>query len=99
MLKVLIIEDEMLVRMNLTTLINWEKNGFVICGEATNGKDAIEKIEIQRPHIVIMDVVMPIMDGVELSYYISRKYKDVKMIVLSNYGEFDYVRETLKMVL
>lgn len=96
MLKVLIIEDEMLVRMNLTTLINWEKNGFVICGEATNGKDAIEKIEIQRPHIVIMDVVMPIMDGVELSYYISRKYKDVKMIVLSNYGEFDYVRETLK---
>jgi len=96
MLKVLIVEDEMIVRINLATLINWEKNGFVICGEAANGKEAIEKIEKHRPHIVIMDVVMPIMDGIELSCYISRKYKNIKMIVLSSYGEFDYVRETLK---
>jgi len=96
MLKVLIVEDEMIVRINLATLINWEKNGFVICGEVANGKEAIEKIEKHRPHIVIMDVVMPIMDGIELSCYISRKYKNIKMIVLSSYGEFDYVRETLK---
>lgn len=96
MLKVLIVDDEMLVRMNLASLINWEENGFVICGEASNGKNALEKIEQLHPHIVIMDIAMPVMNGVELSYHISQKHKNIKMIVLSSYADFDYVRETLK---
>jgi two-component system response regulator YesN len=95
MYKVLLVDDELLVRNYLRTLIKWEKNGFFICGEARNGESAIEQIDSLKPHIVILDINMPGMDGVSLSAHISRHYPDISMIVLSSYDKYEYVRETL----
>lgn len=96
MLKVLIVDDEMLVRNNLRSIINWEKNGFVICGEASNGSLAVRMMSEHKPDIIIMDISMPIMDGVDLSKHINDNFKQIKMIVLSSYDNYDYVRETMK---
>lgn len=96
MIRVLIVDDEILVRNNLRNIIDWGSNGFVICGEAINGNTALEAIARHNPHIVIMDISMPLMDGVELSQRISERFRNVKMIVLSSYDSFDYVRDTMK---
>lgn len=96
MRKVLIVDDEILVRNRLRSIINWEKHGYLICGEATNGQQALKLIREYEPEIVILDVTMPIMDGTVLSRHIAESFPAVKMIVLSSYDNYDYVRETLK---
>ena len=65
--RVLIVDDEILVRQGIKHLLNWEHEGFEIVGEAANGKEALEQIERLLPHIVITDIVMPVMDGAELT--------------------------------
>lgn len=94
--KVLIVDDEMLVRQGIKHLFNWELEGFTIAGEASNGKEALELISRLKPHIVIMDVVMPVMDGEELARQIKEHYADIKIIVLSSFSEFEYVRSTFQ---
>lgn len=94
--KVLIVDDELLVRNYLRTLIPWEKHGYVICGEAANGIAGAEMVKQHLPHIVILDIHMPGMDGVSLCNHIRMKHPSTKMIVLSSYDKYDYVRETLK---
>lgn len=95
-LKVLLVDDEILARNKLRSTIKWEKYGFTICGEAANGLEAISMIDEVKPNIIIFDVSMPVMDGRELSRYIFNNHKEIKMIALSSYDNFDYVRETLK---
>jgi len=94
--KVLLVDDEVLVRNDLHTLIDWEEHGYLICGEATNGTEAIQMIEQYAPHIVIMDMNMPGMDGVSLCKYMQEQHAGIKKIILSSYDKFDYVRETMK---
>lgn len=96
MLKVLIVDDDIVVRTNLKTLIDWNKNGFEIHGEAANGSDAIQKLEKDTYHIVITDMSMPIIDGIALIEYIKEKYQTAKVIALSGYNDFNYVRQSLK---
>lgn len=96
MRKVLIVDDEILVRNNLRSIINWEKHGYLICGEATNGQQALKLIREYKPEIVILDISMPIMDGTVLSRHIAESFPAIKMVVLSSYDNYDYVRETLK---
>ncbi len=96
MLKVLIVDDEILLRTKLKTLLNWEEKGFILCGEALNGVEALGMIKKMNPEIVLSDVQMPIMDGLQLSYELKEKYPDVKLIVMSNYDEFKYVKNILK---
>ncbi|MDF2959423.1 MAG: response regulator [Paenibacillus sp.] len=97
MLKVLLVDDEVIARQYLYHLIEWEQHGYLICGEASNGVEAIEMIKQYSPHIVIADISMVAMDGVELSDYVREHYSDqIKMIMLSSYDNYEYVRETLK---
>ena len=96
MYKVLIVDDEGILRNGLKHLFSWEDHGFTIVGEASNGEEALEMIEKQQPHIVITDIVMPIMDGVELVKELHQHYPHIKTIVLSSFSEFKYVREAFK---
>lgn len=96
MIQVLIVDDEPLVRSYIRSLIDWESYGFTVCGEACDGREAMTKIELLHPNIVILDVYMPDIDGLALSQLIKENYKEIKMIVLSSYDKYDYVRETLK---
>ncbi len=94
--RILIIDDESILRHGLKHLCNWEEEQFCIAGEASNGEEALEMIEKVKPHIIVTDVVMPIIDGIELSKIVHTLYPDIKIIVLSSFSEFDYVRESFK---
>ncbi|NQX59730.1 response regulator [Paenibacillus qinlingensis] len=95
MFQVLLVDDEALARHDVKSMLDWEKHGFTICGEAYNGSMALAMMEQMTPHIAILDVSMPIMNGVELSQEIKGKYPKVKMIMLSSFDDYDYVRTCL----
>lgn len=94
--KILIVDDEILVRQGIKHLLNWGNEGFHICGEASNGREALDMIEKMSPHIVITDIVMPLMDGMELTSILKSSYPEIEIIVLSSFGEFQYVRSTFQ---
>ncbi|MEH7306780.1 response regulator transcription factor [Neobacillus drentensis] len=94
--RTLIVDDEMLIRQGIKHYINWEHEGFMIVGEASNGQEALELIEATKPHIIITDIVMPIMDGDELTRIVKERYPQTEIIILSSFGEFDYVRSTFQ---
>lgn len=94
--KVLIVDDEMLVRQGIKHLLDWEQAGYFIVGEASNGLEALELVEELQPHIVITDIVMPIMDGEKLVRLVKERHPAIEVIVLSSFSEFDYVRSTFQ---
>ncbi|MCD8502643.1 MAG: response regulator [Bacillaceae bacterium] len=94
--KVIIVDDELLIREGIKHYLNWEQEGFEIVGEASNGKETLELIATTNPHVVITDIVMPIMDGKELTKIVKEKYPNIQVIILSSFGEFDYVRSTFQ---
>lgn len=94
--KVLIVDDEMLIRQGIINYIDWEQEGFQIVGEASNGKEALQLIAEFSPHIVVTDIVMPIMDGIDLVREGKKAFPDIEFIVLSSFENFDYVRSTFQ---
>lgn len=94
--RVLIVDDEQLIRQGIKHYLNWEQEGFEIVGEASNGMEALELIERKHPHIMITDIVMPIMDGEELTRIVKERFPEIEVIILSSFGEFDYVRSTFQ---
>ncbi len=96
MIKVLIVDDELLVRTHLKYLIDWKMNNYEICGEATNGLEALRLIEKTEPHILITDVTMPLMNGIALVQTVRTKYPDIQCVMLSNYDDFEFVRDAMK---
>ncbi|RAV06364.1 response regulator [Paenibacillus sp. YN15] len=96
MFEVLLVDDEALARNDLKGMLDWEKHGFTVCGEAHNGAAALSIMERHPPHIVFIDVSMPVMNGVELSRLIRERFPRVKMIMLSSFDDYDYVRTCLK---
>ncbi|MCT4618228.1 MAG: response regulator [Marinisporobacter sp.] len=97
MIKTLLVDDDFLVRMYLNSVTDWRKHGFEIIGDAQNGEDALEKIEKLRPQFIIMDINMPIMDGIELIKEIKKRKYECEIVVLSCHDDFEYVKEALKL--
>lgn len=97
MLKVLIVDDEMLVRVGIKSTIEWEKHGCTVVGEAANGEEALRKIEAFCPDILLTDIRMPKMDGLELLREIEKRGIQIKIIIMSCYNEFYLVREAMKL--
>lgn len=95
MLKVLIVDDEYIMRQGLRYMLKWEEEGYEIVGETSNGKEALELIEKYHPHIIISDIVMPVMDGVDFTEVIRKMYPQIPIIILSGYDNFEYVKRTL----
>lgn len=94
--KVLIVDDEILVRQGIKYVLDWEREGFQIVGEASNGQEALDFLKLEKPHIVITDIVMPVMNGEELTRLVKRDHPEMEVIVLSSFSEFDYVRSTFQ---
>lgn len=97
MYKVMIVDDEASIRSGLKSVISWEDLGMEIVCEAENGKDALNKIEAFQPTVVLTDIRMPEMDGIELLKRISQQYPNIKVAVLSGYDDFDYVRTAMRL--
>lgn len=96
MFKAIIADDELNLREGLATLIDWESNGFVIAGLAGDGVEALELIERQKPDLVITDIKMPRMNGLELCKALRQRGNDVKIVVLSGYNDFSYAKEAIE---
>lgn len=97
LIKVLVADDELLVRIGLRTTIEWEENGFTIVGEAKNGKEAIELFDKFDADILITDIRMPVMDGLEVIKTIKEKKKDLKSIILTHYDDFSYAQKAINL--
>ena len=95
MLKIFLVEDEMIMREGIKKNIDWEKENFVFVGDAADGELAYPLILQKKPDILITDIKMPFMDGLELSRLVKAELPDLKIIVLSGYDEFDYAKEAI----
>ena len=93
MIRVLIVDDEYIMRQGLKYMIHWEQEGYEIVGEATNGNEALRLTEELKPHIIISDIVMSVMDGVTFTEMVHKIYPDIAIIILSGYDKFEYVKK------
>ncbi|WP_099469495.1 response regulator [Konateibacter massiliensis] len=96
MYRVLLVDDEPLVLAGIKSMIEWEKFDCQLIGNARNGKQALEIIEKLHPDIIIADINMPVMDGVELLKTANRQYPEITFVMLSNLQEFQLARDSLR---
>lgn len=94
--KVIIVDDEYLSRRGIRHIIDWEQHGFTIVAEAANAKEALKEIEKHKPNIVLTDIVMPSIDGIELSKIIKTNYPDIEIVIMSGYDDFNYVKKAFQ---
>lgn len=92
----MIVDDEVIFRANLKTMLNWNAYGYELCGEASNGLSAKEQLEQLHPDLVITDIRMPGVDGLSLISFMNEHYPDIPIIALSGYDDFEYARSCIK---
>jgi two-component system, response regulator YesN len=95
MYKVLIVDDEPSIREGMTTLIEWESFGFEVCGTAANGREALAKVSELEPDLMLVDIRMPGIDGLELIECVREKDNDCHFLILSGYSDFDYAKKAI----
>ncbi|RHP31516.1 response regulator transcription factor [Lachnotalea sp. AF33-28] len=97
MYEMLVVDDEAGPRDTLSTCFPWSDLGFHVCGQAQNGKEALDYIEEHVVHVVFTDICMPVLDGLALAREISqRKGRRPMVVLLSAYGEFKFAQEAIK---
>ncbi|MCF6411530.1 response regulator [Pseudalkalibacillus salsuginis] len=97
MKKVFLLDDEVQVREGMKNRIDWREEGFDYCGDAPDGEVALPLIRKIQPDIVITDIKMPFMDGLELSKILREEMPDIKIIILSGHDEFEYARKAMRI--
>ncbi len=96
-LKVLLVDDELTMREGFKKLFQWEEHDCVVVGEASDGVEAINQVDICRPDVIIMDINIPIMNGLEVIRILRAKYPEMAFIVVSGYDDFNYCKEAIKL--
>jgi len=95
--KIFLVEDQSTIRESMRESISWESAGFVFAGEAPDGEMALPLIEEIKPDILITDIMMPFMDGLELSRIVRKNMPWIKIIILSGHDEFNFAREAISI--
>jgi two-component system response regulator YesN len=95
--RVMIVDDDIVVRHGIRCALPWEKYGFFIDQEASNGKQALELIRQRAPDILVTDVKMPVCDGLQLCAKASELIPNLPMIILSGYEDFEYAKQAIHL--
>lgn len=96
-MRVLLVDDEIMIREGFKRLFDWEAHDCEVVGEAADGMEALGKIDSLRPDIVIMDINIPIMNGLKVIQTARLKHPDMAFIIVSGYDDFSYCREALRL--
>lgn len=97
MIRVLVVDDDKLVRKGLISAMPWSDFGMEVAGEANNGEKALEFLENQPVELLLTDLAMPVMSGVELMRVVRKKYPHIHIVVLTFHQDFEYVQEALRL--
>ncbi len=95
MYKLIFADDEAIVRRNVAKMVSWEECGFVLLGCCTNGHELLEMVERERPDIVIADINMPFINGIDAARQIRAEYPGVQIVFLSGHNEFQYAQQAI----
>lgn len=95
--KVFFVEDEAVTREGIRDNVDWQASGFEFCGEAADGEMALPLLRATRPDVLLTDIKMPFMDGLQLSKLVRERMPWVKIVILSGHDEFDYAREAINL--
>jgi len=93
-LRILIVDDDTLVREGLRMILESEE-GFTVVGTASNGEEALRLCSSSQPEVVLMDIRMPVMDGVEATKLIKEKHKNIKILLLTTFKDEEYIRSAV----
>ena len=96
MYRIMIVDDDLILRKSLVEQVDWESHGIEVAAEAKDGKEALCKIEDIMPQIIVTDIQMPIMGGLQFTEIVSRLYPKIKIILLTAYEEFEYAKKALE---
>lgn len=97
MIQVMIVDDMPIFREYLRKAIDWSAYGFEICCEAKNGQEALELMAVYEPDIVLSDITMPFMDGLELSKALKKTYDQTEVVLITGNAEFEYAKKAVKL--
>lgn len=97
MLDLLLVEDDATILKGLKTSFPWEEEGFRLVATATNGREAWQKLQTTPAHVVLTDINMPYVDGLELTFRIKKEFPDIVVILFTGYETFEYAKEALKL--
>lgn len=97
MYRVIIVDDEPIIRRGLRETIEWDSLGLEVAGEAANGVEALRLVRSVRPELLITDIRMPEMDGLQLIREVRKLDFDVKITILSGYSDYDYLKAAIKL--
>ena len=90
MKKVILVDDEKLVAEAIRRQVDWESCGAVLCRVCLNAFEALKAVEEVRPDIIITDIKMPVMDGLELAAWLAENHKEIRIMFLTGYDDFKY---------
>lgn len=96
MYRILLVDDEILVRDAIKENIDWEGIGCQLVGDCENGQQAAEFVKEHPVDIVLTDILMPYMDGMELSHFLHDNYPDIVIVIFSGFGEFEYAKKAIQ---
>ena len=96
MLRLMIVDDEQIIREALSSMIDYTSLGYKVIATAKNGMEAYDRIRDDYPDVVITDIKMPILNGLELIERASHIDSRITFILLSGYGEFEYAKQAMK---
>lgn len=96
-LRVLLVDDEIMIREGFKRLFDWDAHDCEVVGEAADGMEALSKIDTLQPDIAIMDINIPIMNGLKVIQLSRMKHPDMAFVIVSGYDDFSYCREALRM--
>lgn len=96
MWKIMAADDEAYIREALQKLMDWEKMGCVLAAVANDGQELISRMQAERPDIIVIDIKMPVLDGLEVCKYVYETCPEIQVILLTAYSDFEYAKAAIK---